>query len=116
MFKNLVRVGICATALGLCAAALMAQSLQTANQNQAPVAPALGTANAAQHMQNVQEGKKDIPAELYNATVKLKSAREDLTKAGGEWGGHKANAMAKIDEALRELQIAADWARSHGTY
>ena len=43
----------------------------------------------------------------------LKGAYNDLEHAGGEWGGHRVNAMAHIQEALAELNEAEKWAREH---
>ena len=57
--------------------------------------------------------QRDVPAEIESAKAKLSAAREDLNKAGGEWGGHREAAMKHIDEAWRELGEAEKWAREH---
>lgn len=112
--QKIVRAVVCILALGLSVPVVLAQSVRAANQDQPSQVQAIGQADTSAHMQSVQT--KDAPAEIHNAVDKLQGAKADLTKAGGEWGGHKANAINHINEALRELQIAADWARSHGTY
>ena len=55
----------------------------------------------------------DVPAEVESARTALKGAYNDLQHAGGEWGGHRANAMNHIQEALRELNEAEKWAKEH---
>ena len=57
--------------------------------------------------------QKDVPAELSSAESALKGAYNDLDHAGGNWGGHRVNAMNHIKEALAELNEAEKWAREH---
>jgi len=57
--------------------------------------------------------QRDVPAEVESAKQKLRSARNDLEHAGGEWGGHRAKAMDHIDQAVKELNEAERWAREH---
>ncbi len=57
--------------------------------------------------------QKDVPAEVDAARRALEGARNDLAHAGGEWGGHRAAALKHIDEALRELSEAEQFARQH---
>jgi hypothetical protein len=57
--------------------------------------------------------QRDVPAEVESARRALKGARNDLEHAGGEWGGHRVEAMKHIDEALKELGEAEKWAREH---
>jgi hypothetical protein len=57
--------------------------------------------------------QRDVPAEVDSARQKLRSARNDLEHAGGDWGGHRVNAMNQIDQALKELNEAERWAREH---
>jgi len=56
---------------------------------------------------------RDVPAEVESAKRLLQSARNDLDHAGGEWGGHRYEAMKHIDAALKELAEAEKWAREH---
>jgi hypothetical protein len=56
---------------------------------------------------------RDVPAEVDSARRALSNARNDLEHAGGEWGGHRVNAMKHIDEAIRELNEAERWAKAH---
>jgi len=60
-----------------------------------------------------QSGQKDVPAQVDSARTALKGAYNDLEHAGGEWGGHRQNAMTHIQEALKELNEAEQWAKSH---
>lgn len=57
--------------------------------------------------------QRDVPAEIDSARQRLRNARNDLEHAGGEWGGHRVNAMNHIDQALKELNEAEHWAREH---
>ena len=57
--------------------------------------------------------QRDVPAEVESAKRALQGARNDLAHAGGEWGGHRAEAVKHIDEALRELGEAEKFAREH---
>ena len=43
----------------------------------------------------------------------LRTAKGELEHAGGEWGGHRVQAMKHIDAALHELEQAEQWARQH---
>ena len=56
---------------------------------------------------------RDVPAEVDSARHALQNAYNDLEHAGGEWGGHRSNAMKHIQEAIRELNEAETWAREH---
>jgi hypothetical protein len=112
--RNGFGIGIFVLALGLIAATVFSHAAQTATQKQAANVPAAGQTGATGEFQPVQA--KDSPAEIRLAIDKLQGAKNDLEHAGGEWGGHKANAINDINVALKELNLAADWARSHGTY
>ena len=57
--------------------------------------------------------QRDSPAELESARKQLQGARFNLDRAGSDWGGHRAEALKHIDEALRELGEAEKWAREH---
>jgi hypothetical protein len=111
---KIVRAVICILAVALSVPAVLAQSIK-ANQDQTSPSPAIGQPDASGHMQTVQ-GKQDVPAQLHNAVDQLRAAKSDLEKAGGEWGGHKANAINHINEALKEIDLATAYAREHGSY
>jgi hypothetical protein len=57
--------------------------------------------------------QRDKPAEVDRAEQSLHTARNELEHAGGEWGGHRVQAMKHIDAALHELELAETWAREH---
>jgi len=57
--------------------------------------------------------QKDVPAEVTSAQSALKGAYNDLEHAGGDWGGHRVQAMTHIQQALSELNAAEKWAREH---
>ena len=48
--------------------------------------------------------QRDVPAEVESARHALQSARNDLEHAGGQWGGHRVEAMKHVDEALKEQE------------
>jgi hypothetical protein len=57
--------------------------------------------------------QRDVPAEVESARGALKGAYNDLEHAGGEWGGHRVNAMKHIQAAMSELNEAEKWAKEH---
>ena len=57
--------------------------------------------------------QRDVPAEVEAARRGLEGARNDLAHAGGDWGGHRMQAINHIDAALKELDEAEKWAREH---
>jgi len=101
-------------ALSLSVSVALSQSQQG---KQTPETQVAGQANAPAQLQNVQaDARRDVPAELTSAVQKLQSARNDLEHGGGDWGGHKSNAIARVDEALKELQLAVEWAKARKVY
>jgi hypothetical protein len=63
----------------------------------------------------MNSGPKDEPA-MNSGITKLQTAKSDFQKAGNEWGGRKAKAVSLVEEALKELQLGIDYAKSHNTY
>ena len=57
--------------------------------------------------------QKDVPGKIDSARQALQNAHNQLEQAGGDWGGHRGNAMKHIDEALNELNQAEGWAKEH---
>jgi hypothetical protein len=57
--------------------------------------------------------QRDVPGEIDAARQALKTAYADLEHAGGEWGGHRGNAMSHISQAIKELGEAEKWAHEH---
>ena len=57
--------------------------------------------------------QRDVPAEIDAARQALKNARAELEHAGGNWGGHRVTAMNHIDQAIKELGEAENYARAH---
>jgi hypothetical protein len=47
------------------------------------------------------------------AMESLRTARNHLSQAGNNFGGHRAAALAATDNAIRECQEAIRWARHH---
>jgi hypothetical protein len=109
MLKNFTAVLIL-LAIGLSAQLAVAQS-QSPSQKQTSGSQLVGQANASPQLQNVQT--HDVPREIYDASHQLQVGKADLEQAGGEWGGHKASALNHVNQALRELQLAIEYAKSH---
>ncbi len=61
-----------------------------------------------------QPPQRDKPFDVNVARQNLRDARAALDQAGGEWGGHRVNAIKHIDAALGELNEAERWAHNHG--
>lgn len=113
---KIVRAVICVLVVGLSVPVVLAQSERPASQDRTSPSQAIGQPDASAQMQPVQNKVKDVPAEMHNAVDQLEAAKADLEKAGGEWGGHKANAINFINEALKEIHLATAYAREHGQY
>lgn len=54
--------------------------------------------------QEMESGNVDQPAMMNSGIASLQTAKEDFAKAGNNWGGRKARAVALIDQALQNLQ------------
>jgi len=66
--------------------------------------------------QEMESGSVDEPSMMNSGISSLQTAKEDFARAGNNWGGRKARAVAHIDRALQDLQIGIDWAKEHNTY
>jgi len=64
----------------------------------------------------MDSGPKDEPTELQDGITALESAKSDFEKSGNEWGGKREKAVSLIGEALNELQLGIECAKSQGTY
>ena len=56
---------------------------------------------------------EDVPGQMARARQALLTAKKEMESAGNEWGGHRAEAMKHVDQALQEIQKAEQWARAH---
>ena len=66
--------------------------------------------------QEMESGNVDEPGMMNSGIASLQTAKAALAKAGSNWGGRKARAVALIDQALQDLQTGIDWAKEHKTY
>jgi hypothetical protein len=66
--------------------------------------------------QEMESGNVDEPTMMNSGITSLQTAKEDFAKAGNNWGGRKAKAVALIDQALQDLQTGINWAQEHKTY
>ncbi|HEY1659342.1 MAG TPA: hypothetical protein VGG14_13400 [Candidatus Sulfotelmatobacter sp.] len=66
--------------------------------------------------QEMESGNVDEPTMMNSGIASLQEAKADFAKAGNNWGGRKARAVALIDQALQDLQTAISWAQEHQTY
>ena len=69
---------------------------------EAPAVPASAASTTGKSVHHVRN------PELHKAIRKLRGAKQDLEKAGHDYAGHKAKAIAAIDQAIVELQAALD--------
>jgi len=67
-------------------------------------------AHAQTEMHHDMAAGKDRLPEVHAAMEKLQHAKEDLQKAGDEYGGHRAKAIEHVDAALAELHQAEEFA------
>ena len=75
-----------------------------ADSSATPAAPAAPATAAAPEV--VKPAHHEHHPEIHKAMRKLRSAKLDLQKAAHDYDGHKAKAIAAIDEALAELKEA----------
>jgi hypothetical protein len=66
--------------------------------------------------QEMESGNVDEPTMMNSGIASLQTAKEDFAKAGNNWGGRKARAVALLDQALQDLQTGINWAQEHKTY
>ena len=57
-------------------------------------------------MKEERRQKKEGHPELRKAIASLEQARKDLNRAANDFGGHKAEAIKSIDDALKHLRLA----------
>ena len=53
--------------------------------------------------------KKEAHPELHAAMAALERAKKDLEKASSDYGGHKAESIKAIDEAIKHLKLAEEY-------
>jgi hypothetical protein len=58
-------------------------------------------------------GQRGRYPDIHAAMQSLQSARNYLSNAGHNFGGHRAAALAATDNALRECREAVRWANHH---
>lgn len=63
-------------------------------------------AKRAEMKEERKEAKKEGHPELHAAMTALERSRKDLEKAASDYGGHKAEAIKSIDEAIKHLKLA----------
>ena len=68
--------------------------------------PSHATSNAASATVTPPQERHEQAEDLHRAEDKLREAREILAHAPGEYGGHRAKAIERVDEALREVHEA----------
>lgn len=68
---------------------------------------------AQEHNAHPQKAVPDVQADMLRARQSLQTAKEQLTKSGGEWGGHRMAAIGHVEQALQEVQKAEEWAKQH---
>ena len=75
----------------------------------AQAAPAMKSAKRAEMKEEHKEGMKEAHPELHAAMKALERSRKDLQKAASDYGGHKAEAIKSIDEAIKHLKLAEEY-------
>ncbi len=64
----------------------------------------------------MKSGNTDEPAALQSGISQLNAAKSDFQNSGNQWGGRRAKAISLIDQALKDLQLGIEYAKSHKTY
>lgn len=75
-------------------------------------APAFGgTLGAKKHQHD--HPRHNRPAEMVKALAALRDAKRMLDHAGERYDGHRAKAVDRINDAIREVQAGLDYADRH---
>jgi hypothetical protein len=67
--------------------------------------PTSATASPAGRKAHPTPSPQQAHLELRNAINALQAAREHLNEASHDFGGHRADALRAINEAMRQLQL-----------
>lgn len=77
---------------------------------QATAAPATAKEKRAEMKEERKEArKKEAHPELHAAMAALERSKKDLEKASSDYGGHKAESIKAIDEAIKHLKLAEEY-------
>ena len=94
----------------LCAVAFLAFPAVTHAQAAGAKPSAQQKEKRAEAREERKEGKKkEAHPELHAAMASLERARKDLEKAASDYGGHKAEAIKAVDEAIKHLKLAEEY-------
>ena len=81
-------------------------ALPAISHAQAATTPMTTKEKRAEAKEERKEGKKEAHPELHAAMASLERAKKDLEKAASDFGGHKAEAIKSVDEAIKHLKLA----------
>ena len=112
--RNSLLTGVFGLVLGLIISTAFTHAAPITGQGQTPNMQVAGQAVGPVELQTVAAA--DAPGEIRHAIDNLNEAKGHLDRAGGEWGGHKSQAIAFVNNALHELNLGVEWAHQHGTY
>lgn len=68
---------------------------------------------AQERKEHAQKAYPDVQADMLRARQALETAKDQLVKSGGEWGGHRMAAIGHVEQALQEINKAEAWAKEH---
>ena len=93
----------------LCAAALLATPAVSHAQASMPASATTPKGKRAEMKEEQKERKgKEAHPQLRKAMASLERAKKDLEKASSDYGGHKAESIKAIDEAIKHLKLAEE--------
>jgi Flp pilus assembly protein TadB len=55
----------------------------------------------------------DVQGDMVRARQALQAAKDQLYRAGNEWGGYRMTALKHVDEALKDVDRAEAFAKQH---
>lgn len=60
----------------------------------------------------MKSGSTDIEADIQSAMTQLTTAKTTFEKSGNDWDGRRTKVVSLIDQALKDLQSAIDYAKN----
>jgi hypothetical protein len=91
------------------AAMLLAFGLSASTTGQQPFTPRSGFLPRAQDQDRDDRGGREQHPHIRGAIRELREAKKELQTAAHDFGGHRADALRSVDEAIHQLQLALQY-------
>ena len=91
------------------AATLLALALSASTMGEQPFTPESGFLPKAQDQDRDDRGGREQHPHIRGAIRELREAKRELQTAAHDFGGHRADALRSVDEAIHQLQLALQY-------